>query len=176
MDNNTRLKVRMKSISNDQSFQISYHSINDKYFIQLADLCTDSHMNETHVLYLCLSNSMGDGPLSLAQYFHIQSPLPTNTSITLFNVTVFSSTEIFVHWNFYPISSSISYRIQWFSTNDTNHIHSLIVTSNQSSVLLNNLIPFNFYKIRINALNINGDGPIHEADPVRTHEDGMSSI
>lgn len=176
MSNNTRVKVLMKSISNDQPFQISYHSMNESHAIHLADLCTDSYMNETHVLYLCLSNSMGDGPLSFAHYFHIQSPLPTNVLITAFNVTVFSSTEIFVHWNFHPISNAISYRIQWFTTNNTNHVHSLIVPSNQSNVLLTNLTPFTFYKIQINVLNINGDGPIHTTDLVRTNEDGMSDL
>ena len=175
MDNTTRLKVLMKSISNDQPFQTSYHSINENHSIHLADLCMNSHMNDTHVLYLCLSNSMGDGPLSFAHYFHIQLPLPTNISITSFDVTVVSSREISIHWNIHPILNSISYRIQWFITNDTNNIHSLLVASNQSSVLLDNLIPFTLYKIRIHAFNINGDGPVHEGDLVRTHEDGMSN-
>jgi hypothetical protein len=38
---------------------------------------------------------------------------------------------------------------------------------------LDNLVPFTVYKIMINTFNINGDGPIQEADLVRTNEDGM---
>jgi hypothetical protein len=130
-------------------------------------------MNDTYVLYLCLSNSIGDGPLSFAHYFHIQSPLPTNLSITSFNVTVLSSTEISIQWTSHSISTSIGYRIQWITANETNKENSLIAASNQSSIVLDNLIPFTFYKILINTFNINGDGPIHEADLVRTNEDGM---
>ena len=40
-------------------------------------------------------------------------------------------------------------------------------------MVLDNLIPFTFYKIMINVFNVNGDGPVREADLVRTYEDGM---
>ncbi len=172
INDNTRFKVLMKSISNDQSFQKTYYSIDEEQSIHLTNLCIDSHMNDTYVLYLCLSNSIGDGPLSFAHYFHIQSPLPTNLSITSFNVTVLSSTEISIQWNTHSISTSIGYRIRWITANETN---SLIAASNQSSIILDNLIPFTFYKILINTFNINGDGPIQESDLVRTNEDGMSN-
>ncbi len=173
IDGNTRLKVLMKSISTDQPFQKSYHSLDDQQSIHLTNLCTDSHMNDTYVLYLCLSNSIGDGPSSFAHYFHIQSPLPTNLSITSFNATVLSSTEISIQWNNHSISNFIGYCIRWITSNDTNHENSLITASNQSSIILDNLFPFTFYKIMINTFNINGDGPVHEADLVRTNEDGM---
>ena len=58
MDNNTRLKVLIKSISPEQSFQKSYHSITNDRMIHLNNLCTDSHMNDTHLVFLCLTNSM----------------------------------------------------------------------------------------------------------------------
>ncbi|CAF4426002.1 unnamed protein product, partial [Adineta steineri] len=75
IENTTRLKVLIKSITNDQSFQKSFHSINQDNSIHLKNLCKDySYMNDTYVLYVCLSNSIGDGPLSFAHYFHIQLP------------------------------------------------------------------------------------------------------
>jgi hypothetical protein len=122
-----------------------------------------------------LSNSIGDGPLSFAHYFHIQSPLPNDISITSFNVTVLSSTEISIQWNINRLLTSIGYRIRWITANETNQENSLIASYNQSNAILDNLIPFTIYKILINTFNINGDGSIHEADLVRTNEDGMSN-
>lgn len=174
IDNNTRIKVLTKSISTDQSFQKSYHSINQDSSIHLTNLCTDSHMNDTFILYICLSNSIGDGPLSFAHYYHIQSPLPLDISITSLNVTVLSSTEISLQWNINPILTSIGYRIRWIASNETNLENNLIASYNQSNLILDNLSPFTIYNIMINAFNINGDGPIYEADLVRTNEDGMS--
>jgi hypothetical protein len=161
-------------MSNEQFFQKSYHSINENSSIHLNNLCTDSHMNDTHILYVCLSNSIGDGPLSFARYFHIQSPLPNDISIMSLNVTVLSSTEISIQWNINRIVTSIGYRIRWITANETNKENSLIASYNQSNVILDNLIPFTIYKIMINIFNINGDGSIHETDSVRTNEDGMS--
>ena len=174
IENNTRFKVLIKSISNEQSFETSYHSITDNHSIRLNNLCTYPHMNDTQVLYLCLSNSIGDGPLSFAYYFHIQSPPPLDISINLLNVSVLSSREIFVKWNINQILTSIGYRIRWIGGgNETNKENSLITSYNESSVVLDNLVPFTVYKIMINTFNINGDGPIQEADLVRTDEDGM---
>lgn len=167
------MKVFIKSISTEQSFQISYHSINQDHSIHLNNLCADSHMNDTHVLYVCLSNSMGDGPLSFAHYFHIQSSTPIDIAITSLNLSVLSSTEILVKWSINRIVTLIGYRIRWIAGNDTNKEKNLIASYNDSSVVLDNLIPFTVYKIMINVFNINGDGPIHEADLVRTDEDGM---
>jgi hypothetical protein len=174
IDSNTRLKVLIKSISNDQSFQKSYHSINDNSSIHLSNLCTDPHMDDTYVLYVCLSNSIGDGPLSFARYFHIESPLPNDISITSLNVSVLSSTEISIQWNTNRILTSIGYRIRWITANETNKEKNLIASYNQSNIILDNLTPFTIYKIMINIFNINGDGPIQEADLVGTNEDGMS--
>ncbi|CAF3597098.1 unnamed protein product [Rotaria sp. Silwood1] len=170
-NNNTRLKVLIKSISNEQIFQKSYHSINEDYSIHLNNLCQDSTINDTHVLYVCLSNTIGDGPLSFAKYFHIQSSTPTHISINSLNVSVLSSTEILVQWNINQILPSISYRIQWITANETNKQQNLIASYNESNVILNNLIPFTIYKIILNIFNINGDGSIREADLVRTNED-----
>ena len=142
-ENNTRFKVLIKSISNEQSFEKSYHSI-------------------------------GDGPLSSAYYFHMQSPPPLDISINLWNVSVLSSREIFVKWNINQILTSIGYRIRWIEgANETNKESSLIDSYNESSVVLDNRVPFTVYKIMINTFNINGDGPIQETDLVRTDEDGM---
>ncbi len=176
IDKNTRLKVLIKSISNEQFFQKSYHSINDDSTIHLTNLCTDSHMNDTYVLYLCLSNSIGDGPLSFAHYFHIESSLPKDITITSLNVTVLSSTEISIQWNISQILTTISYRIRWIIVNETTKENNLIASYNQSNVILDDLIPFTIYKIMINTFNINGDGSIQEADLVRTNEDGMSTL
>ncbi|CAF4704322.1 unnamed protein product, partial [Rotaria sp. Silwood2] len=173
-NNNTRLKVLMKSISNENIFQKSYHSINEDYSIRLNNLCKDSNMNDTHVLYICLNNPIGDGPLSFAHYFHIQSSAPTHISINSVNVTVLSSTEILIQWNINHILPSMNYRIRWIAANETNKEKNLITSYNESNVILDNLIPFTFYKIMINIFNINGDGPIREADLVRTNEDGMN--
>jgi hypothetical protein len=141
--------------------------------IHLNNLCTDSHMNDTHVVFLCLTNSVGDGPLSFAHYFHIQSPTPVDIIITSLNITVLSSTEISVQWNINRILTSIGYRIRWIANNETNNEKNLIASYNESSIILNDLIPFTDYKIMINTFNINGDGPIREADLVQTNEDGM---
>ncbi len=176
IDKNTRLKVLIKSISNEQFFQKSYHSINEDSSIHLTNLCTDSHMNDTYILYICLSNSIGDGPLSFAHYFHIQSSLPNDIIITSLNVTVLSSTEISIQWNINRILTSIGYRIRWIIANETIKEKSLIASYNQSNVILDDLIPFTIYKIMINTFNINGDGSIQEADLVRTNEDGMSTL
>ena len=72
----------------------------------MTNLCTDSQMNGTHVVYVCLSNSIGDGPLSFAHYFHIQSPAPIYTSIRSLNITVLNSREISIHWNIQQISNT----------------------------------------------------------------------
>ncbi|CAF2543692.1 unnamed protein product [Rotaria sp. Silwood2] len=175
-NNNTRLKVLMKSISNENIFQKSYHSINEDYSIRLNNLCKDSNMNDTHVLYICLNNPIGDGPLSFAHYFHIQSSAPTHISINSVNVTVLSSTEILIQWNINHILPSMNYRIRWIAANETNKEKNLITSYNESNVILDNLIPFTFYKIMINIFNINGDGPIREADLVRTNEDAPGPI
>jgi hypothetical protein len=173
IENNTRLKVLIKPVSNEQSYEKSYHSINDNHSVQLNNLCAYPHMNDTQVLYLCWSNSIGDGPLSFAHYFHIQSPPPVDVSITLLNVSVLSSREIYVKWDINRILTSIGYRVRWIAGNETNKENSLITSYNESSVVLDNLIPFTVYKIMLNTFNINGDGPTREADLVRTDEDGM---
>ncbi|CAF4720984.1 unnamed protein product, partial [Rotaria sp. Silwood2] len=72
------------------------------------------------------------------------------------------------------ILPSMNYRIRWIAANETNKEKNLITSYNESNVILDNLIPFTFYKIMINIFNINGDGPIREADLVRTNEDGMN--
>jgi hypothetical protein len=94
-------------------------------------------------------------------------------SINSLNLSVLSSTEILVKWSIDRIVTLIGYRIRWIAGNDTNKEKNLIASYNDSSVVLDNLIPFTVYKIMINVFNINGDGPIHEADLVRTDEDGM---
>ncbi|CAF3315907.1 unnamed protein product, partial [Rotaria sp. Silwood2] len=50
IDNTTRFKVSLKSISNEPStYQHSYHLINDDFSIHLNNLCKDSYnMNNTH--------------------------------------------------------------------------------------------------------------------------------
>ncbi|CAF4762188.1 unnamed protein product, partial [Rotaria socialis] len=150
IDNNTRLKVLMKPMSNEETFQTSYHSINEDYSIHLDNLCQNSNINETHVLYVCLSNTVGDGPLSFARYFHIQSPAPLNISVNSMNVSVLSPREILVQWNISQILSSINYRIRWVAANETDKEKSLIASYNESMVILDNLIPFTTYKIMIN--------------------------
>ncbi|CAM4809050.1 unnamed protein product [Rotaria magnacalcarata] len=171
IDNNTRLKVLMKSVSNEETFQTSYHSINEDYSIHLDNLCQNSNINETHVLHVCLSNAVGDGPLSFARYFHIQSPAPLNISINSMNVSVLSPREILVRWNISQILSSINYRIRWAAANETDKEKSLIASYNESMVILDNLTPFTTYKIMINIFNINGDGLLYETDVVGTYED-----
>ena len=163
----------MKSTSTEQSFEKSYHPIVEDHSVNLKNLCIYPHMNDTYVLYLCLSNSIGDGPLSFAHYFHIQSPAPIDISITTLNISVLSSREILVQWNTNRTLTSIGYRIQWIAENETNRQKSLISSYNETSVVLDDLIPFTVYKITINVFNINGDGPIRQADLVRTDEDGM---
>lgn len=172
-EDNTRIKVLIKSLSSDQTLQKSYHTINEDYSIRLTNLCTDSNINDTYVLYICLSNIMGDGPLSFASYFHIRSPVPTHLTISSLNVTVLSSMEILVQWNAQQIVPFMNYRIRWIAANETNKEKSLIVSYNESRVILDDLIPFTVYKIMINIFNIHGDGPIREADLVQTNEDGM---
>ena len=166
----------MKSISNEETFQTSYHSINEDYSIHLNNLCQNSNINDTHVLYVCLSNTVGDGPLSFARYFHIQSPAPLNTSINSMNVSVLSSTEILVQWNISQILPSVNYRIRWVAANETDKEKNLIASYNESMVILDNLIPFTNYKFMISTFNINGDGRLHEVDMVGTLEDGMNIL
>ena len=173
VDYRTRLKVLMKSMSTEQSSRKSYHLINEDHSIRVTNLCTDSQMNSTHVAYVCLSNSIGDGPLSFAYYFHIRSPAPIYASIRSLNSTVLSSREISIHWNIQQILTSISYRIRWIARDKPNEERTIIASHNETNVVLDNLIPFTFYKIMINTFNINGDGPVREADLVRTYEDGM---
>jgi hypothetical protein len=174
MDDQTRLKVLLKPMSSDQPFEKSSHLIPSNRSIHLSNLCTDLHVNTTSLLFVCLSNSVGDGPLSYAQYFHLQLPSPNDRSIGLFNASVLSSSEIAVQWTADPVISPLAYRVRWQSDNQTNDERSLIVASNESSVILNGLIPYTFYKIRMHAFNVHGDGPMREAELVRTEEDGES--
>ncbi|CAF3794544.1 unnamed protein product [Adineta steineri] len=177
IENTTRLKVLIKSITNDQLSQKSFHSINQDNSIHLKNLCKDySYMNDTYVLYVCLSNSIGDGPLSFAHYFHIQLPAPIDLTITSVNLSVLSSTEILMKWNLTRIVPSIGYRIRWIAANETNKEKNYITSYNDTSVVLNDLNPFTVYKIMINVFNINGDGPIYETDLIRTDEDAPGSI
>ncbi|CAF4328413.1 unnamed protein product, partial [Adineta steineri] len=133
-------------------------------------------MNDTDVLYVCLSNSIGDGPLSFAHYFHIQLPAPIDLTITSVNLSVLSSTEILMKWNLTRIAPSIGYHIRWIAANETNKEKNYITSYNDTSVVLNDLNPFTVYKIMINVFNINGDGPIYETDLIRTDEDAPGSI
>ncbi|CAF0978834.1 unnamed protein product, partial [Adineta ricciae] len=177
IDNATRFKVLIKPLSADQTFQKSFHPITEDYFIQLNNLCADSSINDTYVVYVCLSNSIGDGPLSSAHYFHIQSPTPTDVSITSLNVTVLSSTEIFVKWMVNRFVPSTGYRIRWIETNETSsQEQNYIASSNDTNTVLNNLVPYTVYKIMLNIFNINGDGPTYDADIVRTNEDAPGMI
>ena len=176
IDENTRFKVLIKSISNEQTFQKTSHIINKNFSIQLTNLCNSPYMNDTHVLHICLNNQIGDGPLSFARYFHIQSPLPPNNiSLIPSNITVLSSREIALQWNNKPLSSStaslIGYQIHWINLNETNEENSLIISSNQSSIILDNLRPYTDYRILLNIFNIHGNGPIYETNFIRTLED-----
>ena len=159
-------------MSIDQPFEKSSHLIPGNRSIHLTNLCTDSHVNGTSLLFVCWSNPVGDGPLSSAHYFHLQLPAPTAQTLQQFNVSVLSSREIAVQWTAAPdpVVTPLAYRIRWQVENDE---RSLIVASNESSVILNGLMPYTFYKIRMHAFNIHGDGPMRDAEVVRTDEDGQ---
>lgn len=175
MDDQTRLKVLLKPMSSDQPFKKSSHLIPSNRSIHLTNLCTDAPVNTTSVLFVCLTNAVGDGPLSYAQYFHLQLPAPTDRTIHRFNVSVLSSSELAVQWTAADaVLTPVAYRVRWQSDNQTNDEQSLIVASNESSIILNGLIPYTFYKIRMHAFNIHGDGPMREAELVQTEEDGES--
>ncbi|UJR10058.1 hypothetical protein I4U23_014280 [Adineta vaga] len=152
---------------------------NTKYRFRLAsqnDMGISDYSRPTNSIR---TKQNGDGPLSYAHYFHIQSSAPTDLTITSLNVSVLSSTEIFVNWMINRLTSSIGYRIRWLSENETNNNNqeqTYIASSNDSNLVLNNLIPFTTYKIMINVFNINGDGPTYDADLVRTNEDTPGPI
>ncbi|CAF4796515.1 unnamed protein product [Rotaria socialis] len=97
---NNRLKVLIKSLSNEHVVEKSYYLINENYSIRLNNICKNSYnMNETDALNVCLSNTSGDGPLVYAYYFHMQSSAPSHAFINSLNASVLSSTEILVQWN-----------------------------------------------------------------------------
>jgi hypothetical protein len=166
------LKVLTKPVAIDQPYDKSLHTISSNYSIRVSNLCTNAHVNTTYVVFVCLTNTMGDGPLSFARYFHLQMPAPVDRSITFRNVTVISSNEIFIEWTAHNILSSMAYRIQCSTLNRTDDERTLIVGFNETSALLTGLTPFTVYVIMINTFNIHGNGPVQQADPVRTNEDG----
>lgn len=170
---NARLKALIRPMGSEQPFQTSFHSITENSSIHLNDLCADTLMNETYVLYVCLTNAIGDGPLSYARYFHIQSPTPVDVGVTSLSATVLSSREIDVKWNVSRVTPLIGYRIRWMAETNTNGQQEVfIASSNDSSVVLNNLVPYTVYNVTLNVFNVNGNGPTYAADLVRTDEDG----
>lgn len=163
----------IKSVSTSQTLKTTYHTINQDHSIRLDNLCNDLNTSDTYILFVCLTNSMGDGPLSFAKYFHIQSSPPINLSINSLDVNVISSREISVQWSVNEISPFVNYRIQWMAANEKNREKSFIASHNDSSVILDNLSPFTAYKILMNAFYIHGNGLTQETDVIQTIEDGI---
>lgn len=172
MNNSTRLKVLIKSLTNEESFEKIFDSISADGSVRLTNLCKDSSFSTGHVVFLRWTNNIDDGPISLAHYFHLSLPSSVDRSVEFFNVTVLSSREISVRWKSNSRSALIARRIRWRISNKTKTDRTLIAGSNETQIILDELTPFTDYKVFLETFDIHGSAGQFESDFVRTEEDG----
>ncbi|CAF4967971.1 unnamed protein product, partial [Rotaria socialis] len=133
---NNRLKVLIKSLSNEHVVEKIYYLINENYSIRLNNICKNSYnMNETDALNVCLSSTSGDGPLLYAYYFHMQSSAPIQ-----WNVFVRMIQHMIIVYHFQSYTNTSLTRVKTIKQT---------LLPNITSLHIDDLDPYQFYELTL---------------------------
>ncbi|CAF1532768.1 unnamed protein product, partial [Didymodactylos carnosus] len=176
-----QLKILYKQLSSETFETVLFPITNTS--IHMSNICSSSVVVQSvYILFICLTNSVGDGPLSHAKYFHLNQYSP-NKTVELVSAQPISSNQINLEWT--RVNDINGYQIQWFENETSNEIvrkrrnimnNTIIVSNHESSTLLENLKPYTIYDIYVTTFNVFGNGPVNMVNRVRTHEAPPSFI